>query len=193
MVLKCAKEFSHHSLLSIIDYITTTLFQHYHLYQYLLTEEQPNDSTTLRLDVETAENDPPPPLNTAMSATQLERGGKVKELESMQAEREKKYLQSREMALQRESENLTAAYREELSQLQKSELTEEKLSQIIDSLAKAHVQSVKTVVSQDMEKHELDIEFRVQKLETVSPKRVSATPQPHSPCKSTLPSKNERR
>ena len=189
MMLKRAKEFSQHSLISIIDYITTTLFQHYHLYQFLLTEEQPNDLTVLRLDVETAGNDPPLPLNTAMSAAQFERREKIKELESMQAEKEKEYVQSREKALQRESENLTATYRAELSQLEKAEITEEKLSQIFDSLAKAHVQSVKTAVSQDLEKHELEIGFQVQKMEIVSPKRVGATPQPQSPRKSTSPSK----
>ena len=117
----------------------------------------------------------------------------MKELESMQAEKEKEYIQSRELALQQESERLAAAYVAELSRLQsgpKSEITEEQISHIIDSLAKAHVQSTKTAIAQDLEKHELDIGYQVQKLEIVSPRGVGTTPQPHSPCKSTSPSKN---
>lgn len=54
---KCTQDFSENNVKCLIDYVFSTFFQHYKLYQYVLTRDRQEDITKYQLVVE------PPPVD----------------------------------------------------------------------------------------------------------------------------------
>ena len=171
-------------LLLAVSYITQSLFQHYHLYQFLLCEEQPLELTSLEASVEVA--DCPQPLCGGLTKLEYERREKIKALEAAHLEKEQEYLSERQLALQEEEEKLTEAYTSQFTKLQdSSHLVESDVTDVINSLATVHMHSVLTTVTQDVKKQGLDIGFKVDKLGIFASKPVEGDPKSPSPCKDT--------
>ena len=167
-----------------VSYITQSLFQHYHLYQFLLCEEQPLELTMLEASVEVA--DSPQPLCTGLTALEFERREKIKALEAAHLEKEQEYLSKRQLALQEEEEKLKEAYMSQFTKLQNSSsVVESDVTDVINSLATAHMHSVLTTVTQDVRKQGLDIGLKVDKLGIFAPKPAEEDTKSPSPRKDT--------
>ena len=171
--LHYSSRMSHSTLLFTISYITETLFQHHHLYQFLLTQEQPVDLTLLDVTIETAII--PQSLSCGISAEEWERKERVGELENAHVTKEKEHAEKRELVLQQEKLKLQKAYHTQLTKMT-PDISEEEVSEVIDSLAKTHLESTMTSISQEIKKQELDVDFQVQRLEIFASKPSKATP-----------------
>ena len=148
--------FSEASLLTVAEYISTTMLHHVHLYQYVLGEQQVTDMTILRLDVQT----PTTPLPLVMGTTEGEwqRRDKLRQLEVSYAKM-KEELQAAGM-----KEGLVgtqAGAKEDCSE--HTTLLEAKLEEAISDLAKAHVQRARDSVIRGIAMHEVDMRFHVDK------------------------------
>ena len=171
-------------LLLAVSYITQSLFQHYHLYQFLLCEEQPLELTLLDASVEVA--DCPQPLCGGLTEQEYERREKIKVLQAAHMKKEQEYLSERQLALQEEEEKLTEAYTSQFTKLQdSSHLVESDVTDVINSLATAHMHSVLTTVTQDVKKQGLDIGLKVDRLGILASKPVEEDPKSPSPRKDT--------
>ena len=158
-------------LLLVVRYITQSLLQHFHLYQYCLSTEQPLDLTILKVNVETA--DSPQPLANSTTLLEYERQKRIRELEAVYTEKDQLFTGERELALQQEDEMLKESYKTQFTKLEDApHLAESDVVEVIDSLAKAHTHAMFTAVSQEVKKQALDMEFHVDKLNVFAPKMM---------------------
>lgn len=159
-----------------IEYITKSIFQHFHLYQFLLTRPQNTQLTSLHLGVET------PTIASEEVAGLHEAVAedvwlKIKKWEELEAEYDKqiKQLESKQAEAQSLADaNLEKAYKTQLAMFSDGpkKVSLEQLSVIINTLTKAHVESALVGVSQGvLDKQNVDLNFRLEQLESVTPEQ----------------------
>ena len=157
-------------LLMCTQYIKESVFQHYRLYHFLLTENQPVDYTKLTMNVNIPES--PPPLINGLEEAEWTKKERVKELEVEQSERTRELVAACELTQQEVNMSLKKAYEDALDKVSDgATMTETEVSEIVDSLAKAHLESTKTAISHSLQRHELDVQLKMQKVEILSPNR----------------------
>lgn len=188
LVQSYSSKLSHTSLLTSVNYISDTLLQHFHLYQYTLLEDQPLDQKVANLSIETIEI--PQPLSGGVTEAEWERREGIEKLEAACAVEKKKLLEAQAVALKEESARLEEIYKAQLSKLQEAEMTEQEVSEVIDSLASAHVESARSTILQEMKKHELDVGFQVKRLAEFAPRGAVSTPKPTTPSKAASPARD---
>ena len=169
-----ASKITDYNFLEAVDYIKTTIFQHFHLYQFLLTQEQPIDLTSLHLPVEVLPSDPLP-LTQGIEEEEFKRRERVGKLEEEHALREKELVESQTKAQADLEEKVKKTYKTELAKIQEEEvegklISAEELSQIVDSLMSTHLDVMTAKVTHAMQRHALALNSRLEKIEILSSK-----------------------
>lgn len=165
--------FSHDSFVDLVDYTRKTIFQHFHLYQFVLTQPQTVDITTVELDVEVPERN----LVSLKEGIPKDDWLRIKKKREIEEEYEKKL---KELEISEQSAVLQAAANlEEVYQTQLEQFTDrgtkmilpEELSVIVSNLAEAHIEPTQVAMSHGLMKQEIDLTFRLDHLEYRSKQR----------------------
>lgn len=154
------------SLQTSLNYMTNSILQHFHLYQFLLTQPQIMDLTSLELEVETPPQDP----LSLEDGTEEDVWLKMKIKQDQEAEYDKKMKELESTGAKAKSEadaNLEKVHTQ-LAGLLDGPIKLSQLSDIIAVLIKAYVESAHVSLTQAMLKHSADMEFRMEQLETAS-------------------------
>lgn len=147
--------FSEGSLLKAVEYISTTMLHHFHLYQYMLCEQQMTDMTILRMDIQTPTL--PLPLQTGITEGEWMRREKLRELEISHAKMKEDLIRTQgQKECIRDQYSTTGAT-----------LSEAQMEEAINELAKAHIQRVRGGLLRDITHHELDLRFHVERAEVL--------------------------
>lgn len=181
-----SSKITEHNFLEAVDYIKQTIFQHFHLYQFLLTKEQPVDLTSLYLPVETLP-DAPLPLAQGIEEEEWHRRERVRELEQEHAQKEREMIESHKMAQAEVEERLKKAYQTEFANIEEvgdgKLMTVEEVAQVFDSLLTAHVEVTTSTVTHAMQRQRLALNARLEKMEVLSTKSSNASLSPSPNCK----------
>ena len=85
---ECRHDFSEENLKALIDYVFSNFFQHYKLYQYVLTKDRDEDRTKIHLVVE-----PPagsvPPFSEGIPKTEWDEKERLKQIDGEEQRRNK--------------------------------------------------------------------------------------------------------
>lgn len=167
------------SLQASMSFITKSILQHFHLYQFLLTQPQTTDLTTLTVNVETADREPP----SLEEGVEEEVWLKIKKIEELKAEFGKKMEEMeaiREQAVLQADANLGEVYEAQLADLADGpkKLSYQQVAGIVDALVKAHVDSSMVTLAHSLLQQNMELEFRVEQLEVTvaSRKRRLSSP-----------------
>lgn len=169
--------FSEGSLLKAVEYLSTTMLHHFHLYQYMLCEQQMTDMTILRLDIQTPAL--PLPLQTGITEGERLRREKLKELEVSHAKMKEDLIRTEEQELHVDQHECNTD----------AKLSEAQLEEAINELAKAHIQRVRGGLLRDITHHELDLRFHVRRAEILLSDLPHCLP-PKSPRDTKTPQTN---
>lgn len=157
-----------------VEYIKETVLQHFCLYQFLLTQEQSKDVTTLQLPIEVLPTEFTP-LAQGMEEEIWQKREKVEQLKAEHAQKEKEMIESQTKTEIEVQERLKEAYLVELAKIEggggESKLvTPEEVSEIIGTLLTAHMEVLTSTVSHALQRQALAVEARLEKMEIVSAK-----------------------
>ena len=156
-----------------VEYIKETVFQHFHLYQFLLTQEQPIDVTIVHLPIEVPPSETTP-LAQGIEEEQWQKREQVEQLTAEHAQREKELIDSHTKAEIEAQEKLREAYQVELAKIEGGGegklVTPEEVSEIIGTLLTAHMEVLTSTVTHALQRQALAIEARLEKMEVISAK-----------------------
>lgn len=153
-----------------VDYVTKSIFQHFHLYQFLLTQPQITDLTQLEQTVETPTKDKPASLHEGVAEDMWL---KLKRKQNLEADYE---LRLKELdaidaeAKSQADDNLEQVYKTQLALFSDGprRVSPGELSDMVDALAKAHAEAAAVIVSQSLLRQNVEMDFRLQQLELFS-------------------------
>lgn len=164
------------NFLDAVEYIKETVFQHFCLYQFLLTQEQPKDVIALHLPIEVLPSESTP-LTQGTDEEQWQKRERVEQLKEEYAQREKEMIDSHAKAEIEVQEKLKEVYEVELAkieggsgELESKLLTPEEVSEIIGALLTAHMEVLTSTVTHALQRQALAIEARLEKMEVISVK-----------------------
>lgn len=152
------------SLLTAAEYLSTTVLHHFHLYQYLLCEQQMTDMTYLRVDIQTPPS--PLPLQTGITKGEWLRRENLKQLEISHAKIKEDLLKTQEQDIQVDQTEQNA----------ERHLSEAQLEETISSLAKAHFQKMRSSLMRDIACHGADLTFHVEKAQVLHTEPTQSLP-----------------
>ena len=159
-----------HNLQEAADYIRETVFHHFHLYQFLLSQEQPINLETLCLPIDVVPSNLVP-LAEGIEEEEWLKREKVKKLEEENALKEKELLDSH-TKVQTELENkLKEVYKTELAKIDEGEsksMTPDEVTGVIESLVTAHMELMTSSVTHALQKQEMALNSRLHKMEILS-------------------------
>lgn len=167
-----------------MSFITQSILQHFHLYQFLLTQPQATDLTSVVMAVETPDREPP----SLEEGVEEEVWLKMKKVEELKVEFEKKIQDMekiREQAVLQADANLGEVYSTQLADFADGPV---KLSyqQVVDALVGAHVDSSMVTLAHSLLQQNMELEFRVEQLEVmVAPRKGPEGRKQSSPIKSS--------
>ena len=164
-----------HNLQEAADYIQDTIFRHFHLYQFLLSQEQPIDLQTLHLPIDTVPSDLLP-LSEGVEEEEWQRREKLKQLEDEDALKEKELMESHANVQSELEDKLKQAYSVELAKIGKGEsksMTPDEVAGVIGSIVAAHSEIVTLAVTHEMQKQAMALSSRLRKVEVFSTKSDS--------------------
>ncbi len=155
-------------LLSSVSYIKDTIFKHYKLYHYLLTQEQPMDLTTIvKLDLPFPVS--PLPLRDAQQEQEFIRKQEIASLESIQQRQAMEFGEVCESVSKQEKDRMMSVYETELAKVAGlNEISEEDVKSLVESLATAHFLSAKVDLSQTVQRQAMMLEMKTEKLELLT-------------------------
>lgn len=154
--------------LDSVAYITENVLQHFRLYKFILTLEQPLDSTAIHLDFHQPLN--PQPLCDGLPETEWKKKENIASLTTQQEIKEKLFSEACHATLKDGARQLEESYERELSKVKgHSGMTADELKKIVDSLLKAHLCSTHTAISQAVKRHSLMVEMKTEQLELLCP------------------------
>ena len=155
-------------------YITETVFQHFHLYKFLLTQDQPLELTTVQLDLYQPLT--PQQLTEGIPENEWIKREKIASLTAEQDAKERLFSEACDVTMKEVAVKLQDTYESELTKVKcDSGMTEVEVREIVDSLAKAHLQSAQVAISQDVQRHSLLVEMKTEKLELLFPRHEKNT------------------
>lgn len=159
-----------YNFLEAVGYIKETIFQHFHLYQFVLTQEQPIDLATLYLPIEVLPIDQPTPLAQGMPEEEWNRKEKVGQLEVQHTLRERELTESQRKTEVQLEDKLKEVYEMELSKIKGAEaegklMTPEEVAQVVESLLTAHVELASSTVTHAMQRNALALNARMERIE----------------------------
>ena len=162
------------NFLEAVEYIKDTIFQHFHLYQFLLTQEQPKDVTTLHLPIEALPSEPTPLAQGIEEEEWLKREG-IERLEAEHAQKEKEMIDCHTETERELQEKLEEAYQIELAKIKGGAgegklMTPNEVSEIIGTLLTARVELMTSTVTHALQRQALAMEARLEKMEMISAK-----------------------
>lgn len=161
-------------LLDSVAYITETVFQHFYLYKYLLTQDQPLELTTVQVDLYQPLN--PPQLTEGVPENEWIKREKISSLTAEQDVKERRFTEACDVAVKEEAVKLQETYESELTKVKGDPgMTEMEVREIVDSLTKAHLQSTQVAISQVVQRQSLLVEMKAEKLELLSPSHEKST------------------
>ena len=167
--LECSDKLTHSHLSNAVSYITDTIFKHYRLYQYLLTQEQPMDLATVVLDLPHPLT--PHPLNEAQLEQEWIKSEQRASMELRQEREQKEFMEACDVVSKEEEDKLKSVYQNELAKVAgQSEFTEEEVKSVIESLTAAHLQSAKVALSQTVKRQTKLLEMKTERIELLSPR-----------------------
>ena len=181
------------SLHNAVKYITESVFQHFHLYQFLLTQPQVTDTTTLERAVETLVEDPLDLSEGIIEETWI----KTKKKNDLEAEYDRR-VKELEVAGTKETEladaNLQHLYETLLTNFTNGpqKVSPEDLSGIVDTLMKAHIESAQVMISQHLLKKNLDFSLKLDQLELFLPPSMKARAESAKKSKSPATGKKSK-
>lgn len=155
-----------------VEYIKESIFQHFHLYQFLLTQEQPKDVTTVHLPIEVLPCESTP-LAQGIEEEEWQKRERVEILKAEHAQREREMIDSHRKAETELQEKLKEAYQVELAKIDGGEnklMTPEEVSDIIGTLLTAHMEVLTSTFTHALQRQTLAIETRLEKMEVISAK-----------------------
>ena len=156
-----------------VEYIKESIFQHFHLYHFLLTQEQPKDVTTVHLPIEVLPCESTP-LAQGVEEDEWQKRERIEVLKTEYAQREREMIDSHTKAETELQEKLKEAYQMEFAKIEgggESKLmTPEEVSEIIESLLTVHMEVLTSIVTHTLQRQALAIETRLEKMEVISAK-----------------------
>lgn len=161
-----------HNFLEAVGYIKETIFHHFHLYQFLLTHEQPIDLITLYRPIEVLPAEPLP-LVQGIEEEEWNRREKIGQLEVEHTLKEMELIEYQRKTQVELKEKLKNAYQTELAKIDETEdelVTPEGVAEVIESLLTAHIELMKSTVTHAMQTQELALNTRLEKVEMLSNK-----------------------
>lgn len=173
------------NFLDAVKYIKKTVFQHLGLYQFLLTQEQSKDVTTVHLPIEVLPSEFTP-LAQGIEEEQWKKREKMEQLKAEHAQKEKEMSDSHTKAKIEVEEKLKEAYEMELAKIEggggSKLMTPEEVSEVIGTLLTAHMEVLTSTVTHALQRQALAIEARLEKMEIISAKAsklsISSTASP---------------
>lgn len=169
--------FSHDSFLDHVKYTKETIFQHFYLYQFVLTQPQMADTATIELDVEIPERN----ILSLEEGIPKDDWTRMKKQQELEEEYEKKRMEletSETSAMLQVEEKLKEVYKTQLEKFTDGgpqKIAPEELSIIVSNMAEAHIGSTQVMMSQGLLKQEVDLTFRLDQLELLSTQQKENT------------------
>ena len=152
-----------------LEYIKETIFQHFHLYQFLLTQEQPTDVTTLHLPIEVPPSESIP-LSQGMIEEKWLKREKVEQLKAEHALKEREMIDLHTEAEKELQDKLMEAYQTKLAKIEGTVMTPGEVSKIIETLLTAHIELLTSKVTHALQRLSPTMEARLDKIEAISAK-----------------------
>lgn len=161
--------FSHAKFQDLTKYITTTVFQHVHLYQFILTEDQPADVIRLQKAVEVPKDN----LQSLTDGIQEKQLMKTLIFQELQNNYEKRLKELEEMgleAMEKAKKNLKKVYTAECTGIphHRKMISAEVVSSLLSSVVATYVEPTILALSQRLQRQETDMKFRLDKMECLS-------------------------
>ena len=158
-------------------FVTKSILQHFHLYQFLLTHPHATDLTTVEATVETPDREPP----SLDEGVEEEAWLKMKKIEELKAEFEKKMEEMgliREEAVSQAEANLRDVYKTQLGGLADGpkKISYQQVSDIVGALVTAHIDSSVVTLAHSLLQQNMELEFRVEQLEILAAAAHKGTP-----------------
>lgn len=125
----------------VLSYITQNILQHFHLYHFLMNQQQEETVTSLDLSVLTAGKSPPP-LRNGMDLNKWEKKERVREVEMKYMMKERAVLEMRESLIKKEIKNIEEVERLIFTELQSkccTGLTENEIVTMTNTITEAHI------------------------------------------------------
>ena len=170
IILEHHKHMSPSSFKLLMQFVTESVFQHFHLYQFLLTRPQTTDLTTLDLSVETTAGQSFLGLHEATTEEAWFKAKREEELKwSMNNVLE--HLEAAEIDEKCEAEdNLEEAYKTLLADFSSGpkKVPIEQLSSIIETLVEAYVKCSIIPISQQLTRQDINTCFELERLELLA-------------------------
>lgn len=161
-----------HNFLEAVGYIKETIFHHFHLYQFLLTREQPIDLTTLYYPIEVLPAEPLP-LVQGIEEEEWNRREKIEQLDVERALKERELIEHQRKSEVELKEKLKSAYQIELAKIDEAEgklMTLEGVAKVTESLLTAHIDLMTSTVTHAMQAQALALNTRLKRVEMLSNK-----------------------
>lgn len=154
------------SLRYSVEYITTSILQHFHLYQFLLTYTQTTDLTTLEVPVETPVKSPPC-LQDAVTEDVWLNWKKKEEMEAEYEKTLKELEETGEEAKLLADMNLKMVCETQLADISNQPVSKERLADIVEALLKAHMDLARVPIEQILLKQDVDMDYRLDQMEAL--------------------------
>ena len=161
--------FSHTRFHDLVQYISKTIFQHIHLYQYVLTEEQPADILTVQTRVE-APDEEVAGLSEGVQERQFMKQKIFQELTDNCDSRLKEIEERGKAAMSRAREHSHRIYEADSigNPHRRKVMSPERLSSILSTVVEATVEPTSLVLSEALEIQDAGLNLRLQKMECLS-------------------------
>ncbi len=167
VILEYSNKLSRARILSSVTFIRDSILRHFRLYHFLLTQEQPQDLTIVKLDFPSPLL--PLPLKDAQQEQEWKCAQRVTTLKLKQDKAEKELLEAIESSSKIEEERLKNVYESQLSKITgQTEINEDDVKSLVESLATAHLQSTKVNLSQTLQRQNMLLEMKTEELELLS-------------------------
>ena len=169
IVPEFCNSFSHARFSDLVQYVMKTVFQHIHLYQYVLIDCQQADVLTLQVKVEIPKKE----VCSLKDGIQEKEFMKNKILDELQDNYEKRLKELEDeglTAIDQAKENLRNVYVTKFTGIpqRRRMMSAEKLSSILSSVVDTCVEPTVQILSQKLQKHEEYMKFRVDRIKCLS-------------------------
>jgi len=161
--------FSHARFPDLVQYISKTIFQHIHLYQYVLTEEQPADILTARTKVEVPDEEVAS-LSDGLQERQFIKQKIIQELTESCESRLKEIKESGKAAMSRAKAFQQRIYEADSTgnPNRRKLMPFERLSSILSIVVEAAIEPTSLAISEALQKQDAIFNLRLQKIECLS-------------------------
>ena len=180
-----------HNFSEAVEYVKETIFQHFHLYQFLLTQEQPKDLTVLNLPIEVLPTDPTP-LVQGTEEGEWNRREMIAQLEAEHGQKEREVIESYTKSQGELKDKLEEAYQTELAKIEDKLTTPDEVARVIESLVATHMELMTLTVEHSLQRHTLALETKLERMEMLSSQPSKQSLMSLSPVKGTLSSVGEK-